>query len=288
MNYVVTLNLGNFIPANVRASMIVAALRWDAEFVEITSPLPGVAAEDVFGFKIRLYDLDLPGAAADARVLWLDGDCIVRSDCPSPFDLVPPECFGGVLNFQGDTHGGDPWPTHEPHWRQCARGAGVAHPYDPARYINGGVMLWTPERHAHLWRWVEQVLDRRGLSGGLVGGLAGPLNPMTEQTMLNVAIAELGIPLHLLPREFNRLGAAAWGPPDGWRDASGDSGCPPCDQHGYALPGARRMDAYILHLANLGPLRSENYPGGKRAALADINWTVVPEQVQGSKCKVQG
>ena len=229
--FVVTLNTNDALCAVSRASHQAAARRWGALYVEMREAWGTLAHLGVFGTKLELDRLPLQG-----RVVWFDADTVVRSDCPSLFDLVPAGAFGGVCNFQGDTHGGDPYPDHAEWHDQVATQMQSPARYDPARYINGGVLVFDLPGHASVWRHIRRTLPDV------------PVNPMYEQTALNVALVDLAIPLRILPREFNRLGVAAW-------------------------RGEPAMSACIIHCANLGDLR-----GDKHAALSRVQWQLEGNQ----------
>ena len=82
-NLVVTLNVGgqNVIHDNARASLREAARRWDCDCLEAVSYSGGHHWHE----KLRLLDHLPPGL----RVVYFDGDLIVRSDLPNPLKVVP-------------------------------------------------------------------------------------------------------------------------------------------------------------------------------------------------------
>lgn len=176
---------GRFTPANVLESHQDAARRWGAEYVcneKLTcSPFADKA-------------LMLREAQGD-HVVWLDGDAIVRFDCPNLFDAVPIGVFAGVPNYQGDTHDGDPWRYHEPDWSWCVQ----KHQrfdlfYSADRLINGGVIVFTPADHWPIWD------DEY------------PAQPNGEQTLMNFRADMLGMERMSLSTSFNRIGPEAWTP----------------------------------------------------------------------------
>ena len=88
--YVVTMNAGPRynLTDNGRRSMMAAAERWGADYIELkTLDKPG----HHYMSKI-FYDQKLP----DGRICWMDADVMIRSDCPSPFRVVPEGRFGLV------------------------------------------------------------------------------------------------------------------------------------------------------------------------------------------------
>ena len=209
MNYIYTLDTGGFITPQTTASHTDAAERWGAEYRVLTGAIR--KRSDPFGVKLELWALPLED---DDRVLWLDGDTLIRDDCPSPFALVEPTHFAGVANYQGDTHA-NPDLDHLPAWDQvCERLPGPVQ-YDRDTYINGGVLLWTHGPHRQVFYQSDTVV-----------GQGGRVNPMIEQTAQNVALALTRVPLTVLPHTFNRLGPSVWG-------ASGP------------------MTSYVYHYANI-------------------------------------
>ncbi len=226
--FVVTLNAGGALCASSRDSHQHAAQRWGAVYIELREPWGRLSHHGVFATKLEMDRLPLLG-----RVVWLDADTLVRDDCPSLFDLIPPGHFGGVCNFQNDTHGprgDDPFPDHASTYIAVAARMRSSSRYRPETYINGGVMVFDLPDHGRVWEHIRATLPDHHVDA------------MYEQTAVNVAIADLSIPLTVLPREFNRLGRAAWH----------------CGS---------TMTDYIIHCANLGALR-----GDKHGPLSRINW----------------
>jgi hypothetical protein len=177
---------GTWIPKNVLESHKDAARRWNAEYVSIEK-----ATDSPFADKAILLRTFNGGD----QVAWIDGDAIIRFDCPSLFDVVPQDCFGGVPNFQGDTHDGDPWRYAEPDWQWMVERTGRLDLfYDPTEFINGGVFVFCPELHHAIWD--DEF----------------PKQPNAEQTMLNFRADMLGVKRKFLARTFNRIGPQAWAP----------------------------------------------------------------------------
>lgn len=176
---------GNWTPPNVRASHEAAAKRWGAEYVVNTRLTCSPFADKA---------LMLRDAQGD-QVAWLDGDAIVRYDCPNLFDIVPRDTFAGAPNYQGDTHAGDPWYYHESDWQWMVGQTGrMDIMYDPARFINGGVLVFSPEHHRAIWECDY------------------PAQPNAEQTMMNFRADMLGVKRLSLAPTFNRIGPDAWQP----------------------------------------------------------------------------
>ncbi len=229
---------GTYTCENVRDSHRAAAERWGAQYVEATEPLGETPACDPFGCKLELgYFKWKPGA----RVALIDGDAIIRADCPSPFELVAEDEFGAVGCFQ---EGMDvaPWmPVIESRWRDMARYFGVPQePLRPDSYFNGGLLVFTPALHAKVFAFAHAVARV---------GTDLPILADDEQNAMNLAARLLGVTVRMLPQEFNRLGPAAW-------DTEGD------------------MDAFVVHLAAWNGRRT-----GKADRLSRMDWRAVPAGV---------
>lgn len=243
-NYLVTLNTNKALCLNSRASHEHAARRWGCEYLVLPAPWGELHNCGAFGAKLEMDRLPVPGGslAGESRVCWVDADTVVRSDAPNPFDLVPPGSFGGVPNDQGDTHDQSER-DHAGWWNDVAARVGCATPWNPRRYINGGLMVFDLPLHGELWE-----LARRAARAHVNEASAAAVNPMVEQTALNVAIEVTGCALHVLPRGMNRLGKAAW------------------------RPGLVMKDGdYIHHCASLGDLR-----GDKSVPLSRVDWRIAP------------
>ena len=190
-NAVITLNLyGDGLPGNVRDSQRAAAERWGAEYVEITRPLFGW--HDPFLEKLHL---DCRAAAYD-RVVYLDRDVVVRADCPSLFDLVPETHIGAVPSEQEGHH----LLFHiQPKMAPLCHVVGVPMDYT-SEYINSGVVVFSPHVHRPAFeaaRCLHGITSERSWE-------------VYDQGCLGLGIKWSGVPLCLLPTEFNRCGERLW------------------------------------------------------------------------------
>lgn len=77
---------------NVRASFEAAATRWKAEVLWITNPLYQCHP---FWQKIIVCD-HIESLYGSLHILQRDNDMVIRSDCPSLFDLIVPSDFALV------------------------------------------------------------------------------------------------------------------------------------------------------------------------------------------------
>ena len=219
---VITLNLyGDGMPENVRASQRAAAERWEAEYVEIARPLFGW--HDPFLEKLHL---DHHAAAYD-RVIYFDRDVVVRADCPSLFDLVPETHIGAVASEQEGHH----LLFHiQPKMDPLCHVVGVPMAY-ATDYINSGVLIFGPQVH-------QPAFDAARCLHGITSERSWEVY---DQGCLGLGIKWSGVPLCLLPTEFNRCGERLW---DHWTP---------------------KMDSYIWHFC------------GKKTweAMQDTNWKAI-------------
>lgn len=236
--YLVTLNTGGALCCNSRESHMQAAGNWSqggwgVEYVPLSAPWGVLGAFGAFASKLEMDSLPVPGGslAGVSRVCWIDADTAVREDCPNPFDLVPPGHIGGVLNLQDDNTEAD----HVGWWRQVAAVMGSSAAYNPKTYINGGLMVFDLPEHGKVWARARDAVRGQGV-----------VNPMTEQTAVNIAIAESGCPVTILPPSMNRIGRDAWTPRAALRH-------------------------HIIHAANIHKMR-----GGKHVPLSAPNFRLVP------------
>jgi hypothetical protein len=141
MNAIVTLNLRNFMPACARASFQHAAKRWAVEYIEIVEPLGQVHhfwQKAILSSSKHVTGID--------RILQLDGDILIRSDCPSPFDLVPRENFGVVSRVQQ----GISRRRFETRRHLMASRMGLAAYSDPKQHLNAGLILYDRMFHERI------------------------------------------------------------------------------------------------------------------------------------------
>jgi len=122
---------------NVRASFHAAATQWNAEVLWITNPL-----HSCHPFWQKMFVCDhVQSIYGNSHVLQLDNDMVIRSDCPSPFELVPPTDFAMISGRQSPQRRVDraSWNqmAHEEWARRCDVIAAPAwtHP-------NGGLYLY--------------------------------------------------------------------------------------------------------------------------------------------------
>ena len=222
---VVTANIGGrSLHPESRASMEAAAHRWGAWFIELADwPLDDVPADDPFRAKLHMDRIVASQRAAPrrpARVCWFDADMLIRDDTPSVFEHVSPGRFGGVANLQSATTG---LAEYQAWWLMAV--ADIAEtstvPLDLDTYVNGGLMVFDWPEHASVWQ-----LARRGIDAGRRFPGRERVNPMYEQTAVNVA-ARMTTDMTIMPATWNRVG-----------------------EHVWQWPAGKLMDAYGFHFAN--------------------------------------
>ncbi|MGD1001843.1 MAG: methyltransferase domain-containing protein [Candidatus Brocadiia bacterium] len=186
---VVTINVGGVLCPNARRSFEAAAERWKADYVELNGPCTPEVPGPSF-LKLELFRL----CAAD-RAFYIDGgDALIRSDAPTPFDLCPPTHLGAVRNgpdrvpFVEDIRD-----QQEIEWALFNHCLGTR--YACASYFNAGMLVLTRATHAGM-------LDR---ARRLVGQLSEPrrLVRWQDQTFLNYAAVDLGVPILLMDETWN-------------------------------------------------------------------------------------
>jgi len=186
----VTINVGGVLCPNARRSFEAAAARWGADYVELKTVTPDAPAPHFLSFELfRLCPAD--------RIFYIDGsDAIIRSDAPSPFDLCPPTHLGVVRNDP------DRAPSievirdeQEIEWALYNHCLGTQYPC--AAYCNNGVQVLTRAAHTGMLDRARQLVER----------LSGPrqLVRWLDQTLLNYAAADLGVPVLLMDETWNYM-----------------------------------------------------------------------------------
>lgn len=190
-NVLVTINTGDFLRPNVRASYAHAAKRWGCEYLEITEPYH--KSQHPYGMKLELPEHP---ALADTRALFVDADVVIRSDCPDPFGSVPSGYFAAAQNDQGDITGlvnhnqAEAWTFAQ----QCVP---AAKPYR-GWYINTGVFLFESERHRFTFDYAARLYEATKEGGG------------DDQTALALTLDTSRVPFYPLARMWNAVGSDIW------------------------------------------------------------------------------
>lgn len=187
-----TVNIGGtFIAPNVMQSHMSAASRWGAQYLQLTSPW--VQTDQLWLLKAKLGNA---GFGDNTRVCYIDGDAIIRHDCPDPFDMVAPDSFGGAAGFQYSDIDTSEAKTI---WDKMNAVFRMAVPFDPDTYMNGGFLVFTTRLHRKVWDYERAWMFATRAIG-----------PMVEQTLLSYSLAAQGIGITLLSDSMNRIGPEAW------------------------------------------------------------------------------
>ena len=209
------INFHDVLCRNARQSFEDAARRWGAEFIELTEGNMPANVHVMMGKHI-IFDV----APWADRVFYVDGaDAIIRGDAPSPFDVCPPDKLGAVED-------GNPafpnWPRlvreQKSEWRRMNRRLGQSAPFTDF-YFNAGVLVLTRDAH-------ERLLKRTLELSRLLGRTS-----WWDQSILNYAVVELGVPVLKMDRAWNVMQPS-------------DAGVP------------LWMDGYLYHYAGIGQRHS--------------------------------
>ena len=143
-------------PENVRQSYEAAAERWDAEVLWLTERL---GSAHPISQKMTVCG-EVQKRFGASRVLQLDNDLVIRSDCPSPFDLAGQDKFAMVSCYQSLDRQTDAasW-VHRVHTQWSSV---LEVPTAPAwLHPNGGIYLYSTEHFTPMFDAIlHKVLQR--------------------------------------------------------------------------------------------------------------------------------
>ena len=194
---VMVLNLyGDAWHREARLSVMDYAARCGATLLEVREPPPGVHG----GYEAKLHvDRLVPAEYLPCRILYLDRDVVLRSDCPDLFGIVPEGWWGGVTSHQ---EGHDFRDSVEPRMEAWSRASGL-----PAaageEYLNSGVMVFDLPECVRVFA--------RARAAVAAHPQAAPGWQVMDQGVLSSARTAEAVPLLSLPCGFNRCGAECWG-----------------------------------------------------------------------------
>lgn len=103
MNCLFTVNIGNVLNETYRESFVAACKRWGCDFVEVTD----CSAEHPFASFEKYYRTIQFGKYE--YFIYLDPDCLISENCPSPFDLIKPREIIAVPDFQSPRQMNNGW-----------------------------------------------------------------------------------------------------------------------------------------------------------------------------------
>lgn len=140
-------------------------------------------------YLIKLLVIDQAFQEYD-RVIWLDDTCIVASNCPDLFQIVPEECFGahneGILG----------WVMADKQTISLYKENNQPNIITSQSYFNTGIMVLTKQYHEPLF--TDDMILTLGKKGHFANGYP-------EQTYLNYLVAKYGFGFFPLPSLFNRM-----------------------------------------------------------------------------------
>ena len=197
---VCTLNVfKDVIHDNARASMREAARRWGADYVEILQPLGDVSIHHYYQ-KLQI-DRHLP---EDCRAVYYDADVVIRSDCPSPFDVVPVGSFGFVRSHHPSHAGATPH-VYTPMLDFAAKFNKTYGP-DVVRefYPNNGMLVFDTTSHRVVFEQARRMVDAVGFDSRW---------EIADQGFLSVAALISDATVFFLPPMFQMHGDVLW---SGW------------------------------------------------------------------------
>lgn len=139
--------------ATVRESVEAAATRWGAEIHWISRPL-----QPCHPFWQKMFVCgDVEKRFGPSHVLQLDNDMVIRSDCPSPFDLATPDQFAMVAERQCAQNridnGGWQKSAHEIWAKRCR-----IKPSPTWMHPNGGLYLYGSEAFSRMFVRITKYL----------------------------------------------------------------------------------------------------------------------------------
>ena len=140
--------------------------------------------------KLQIYEL----LGTYDRILFLDGDIVIRPDCPDLFAQTPRHTLG--VSCEGR------WYAREAVFRMAADFYGVAGNVDAAEWFNTGMMVVSREQR-ELFAWPERV---KGFPTQRPDGTLTEYEWM-DMPLLNCRRLKLGIPVTDLGLACNYLGS---------------------------------------------------------------------------------
>lgn len=192
---VCTLNVGrDVLYQNARNSLREAARRWGADYLEI---LTTTGNRHHWEEKLHLDEHLSDGF----RVLYYDGDVVVRKDCPSPFEVVPEGHWAQVRNYH-PSHAGTLAAVQAALPKYATR-CGVQ--VDPVKdYCNSGMVLFDLPTHRPVFWQAREFVSRHGFDRNWV---------IADQGNFAAAVARVQPLVFHLPAMFEMHGQTLWA---GW------------------------------------------------------------------------
>ena len=133
----------------------------------------------VIGDALKEYD----------RVIWFDDSCVVASDCPDLFNVVPTETLGA------HNEGIVEWVSADKVTKKFYEHHGMKNYINYKNYFNSGVMVLSK---SHIDLFSEENIINFGEKGHMSNGFV-------DQTYLNFLVGVFRTPFFALPSIFNRM-----------------------------------------------------------------------------------
>jgi lipopolysaccharide biosynthesis glycosyltransferase len=172
---VLTIDIDNFQTENSKQSMVEASNRWGADFFSYSEKL----LENSYGITFTKAYIDQIVSGYD-QVLFIDADCIIRSDAPTPFTLIVPNKLRAVQN--GNERIGNYFNTLNQHTYNLLRINQQQQMLDiverPDMYFNTGFMLADISTFRKLCHMVRCIMPELSYDR---------FNPIYEQALFNYA-----------------------------------------------------------------------------------------------------
>jgi lipopolysaccharide biosynthesis glycosyltransferase len=171
----ITIDIDNFQRENSKESMIDASSRWGAHFLPFTRKHYG----DTYGTTFNKAILDLIAFGYD-EMMFIDADCIIRSDAPNPFDMIKEDKITAVQN--GNERIGNYPNTLNQHLYNLLRINQQRQMLEiierPDIYFNTGFMVAKVSTMRRLCHLVRTIMPELGYDR---------YNPIYEQALFNYA-----------------------------------------------------------------------------------------------------
>lgn len=194
--YLVTLSVGRPLLTSVKESFLAASQKWGAELIVIREPL-NTQWKEISPHKLLLNDV-LRGELKE--IVYCDSDVLIRSDCPSPFSLMPrSETIGRpwIIGIRDEQYLNRREEFSRSAVAAYAQATGHNYTVNFESFINGGFLAWR----------YPQARSIFAIAKALVDDADGCNIDCWEQAALNIAIYESGAIPIVLPPTFNRIGA---------------------------------------------------------------------------------
>jgi hypothetical protein len=190
-----TVNIGGVLCEHARQSLVAAAERWGAAYVEVTEATRRHPVRQPATLKLAAF-----AYTTSEAVFIVDADAVISARCPNPFQTLPADLLSVVdLTPRVDPVGAI-LRHAEGEWKKVS-----AQPLGGWPYFNSGVMLAWREAHEAVFRQAYDLAQRQH-----------PPLVWAEQTPLNYACQNSKVTLCLIDERWNYMRPQTLGP--SWKD----------------------------------------------------------------------